>query len=283
MTCQRIQESFTDALSGSLPAAEAATLQNHLDGCAECRREWATLQQTLVTLDRLPAAEPSPRVRARFDAMLAQAKREADKTAVPANPFSRGMSRLDTFLAALLPGRPAFQAAFTVAVLAVGLLIGFQLRPASAPPAATAPDPELVREIAALRTEVASMGQLVSASLLQPSANARLAGVLAATEAGTSDEASLARLLQTLAFDSSTNVRLVALERLYAHADRERVRAAVLAALPRETSPLVQVAMIDFLAAVREPAASPVLADLARTGTVDEAVRSAARTALALL
>lgn len=283
MTCQRIRESFTDALTGSLPATDAAALQAHLDGCTECRREWATLQETLVTLDRLPSAEPAPRVRARFDAMLVQAKREADKTAVRSNPFGRGMSRLDTFFAALLPGRPAFQAAFTVAVLAAGLLIGFQLRPATAPAVVTAPDPELVREIAALRTEVASMGQLVSASLLQPSANARLAGVLAATGAGASDEAYLARLLQTLAFDSSTNVRLVALEQLYAHADRERVRAAVLAALPRETSPLVQVAMIDFLAAVREPAASPVLADLARTGTVDEAVRSAARTALALL
>lgn len=282
MTCQRIRESFTDALTGSLPATDAAALQTHLDGCTECRREWATLQETLVTLDRLPSAEPAPRVRARFDAMLVQAKREADKTAVRSNPFGRGMSRLDTFFAALLPGRPAFQAAFTIAVLAVGLVLGARFSRTPAPaPAAT--DPVLSAEIAALRSQVESMSQLVSNSLIPQSASARLEGVLAASQSGQVDDATLARLLHALAFDRSTNVRLLALEQLYVHARLAPVRAGIIAALPRESSPLVQVAMIDFLSAVGDPAAATVFEDLARTATVNEAVRNAAQTALAML
>ena len=280
MTCQRLRESFTAALSGTLPATDADAIQSHLQTCAACRAEWSSLQETLLTLDRLPAAEPGPRVRAGFEAMLAEAKREAAKPAATVAPFGRAWSRLDAFFAQLLPSRPALQAAFAAVVRAVGGLAGVRLAPK---PAAATGETGLAQEVASLRAEVASMSQLVSASLLQPSANARLAGVLAATETGTADEAALARLLQTLAFDPSTNVRLVALEQLYAHADRERVRAGVLAALPRETSPLVQVAMIDFMAAVRDDAAAPVLESLVRTPTLDESVRAAARTALALL
>jgi hypothetical protein len=73
------------------------------------------------------------------------------------------------------------------------------------------------------------------------------------------------------------------LEELYVYARLDPVRAGVIAALPRERSPLVQVAMIDFLAAVGDPAAAPVFTDLARTESIDEAVRNAARAALAML
>ncbi len=281
MTCQRLRESFTAALSGTLPAVEVDAIQSHLQTCAACRAEWTSLQETLLTLDRLPPAEPGPRLRAGFEAMLAEAKREAVRPAAEAAPFGRAWSRLDAFFALLLPSRPALQAAFAVAVLAVGVLAGARLAPK--PTAAATVDTSLAQEVASLRAEVASMNQLVSTNLLQPSANARLAGVLAAAESGTADDAALARLLQTLAFDPRTNVRLVALEQLYAHADRERVRSAVLAALPRETSPLVQVAMIDFMAAVRDDDAAPVLETLVRTPSLDESVRAAARTALALL
>lgn len=281
MNCQQLRGSFTSALSGTLPAADAASVQSHLETCADCRREWTSLQETLATLDRLPAAEPSPHLRTAFQAMLAEAKREAARTDRVASPFGRAYSRLDAIFAALLPGRPVFQATFAAATLLVGLVAGLKFAPR--PQAAATGGEDLAREVAALREEVASMGQLVSISLLQPSANVRLASVLATSNGGPADEAALARLLQTLAFDPSTNVRLLALEQLYAHADRARVRAGVLAALPRESSPLVQVAMIDFLTSVRDSSASPVLADLARTDSLDETVRKAARNALTLL
>lgn len=94
----------------------------------------------------------------------------------------------------------------------------------------------------------------------------------------------LAELLNTLTFDPSTNVReLSALEALYAHADRDAVRAGVLAALPRENSPLVQVAMIDFVAAARDRAAAPALEEITRTFSLDKAVREAAQRALVQL
>ncbi len=280
MNCQRIQESFVEHQAGTLAAAESAEVRAHLKTCLTCQREWAGLQEVLLKLERLPAEAPSPRLRANFYTMLDEFQREADAP----SPFAIARSRIDAFFASLLPARPALQAAFTLALAVAGLAIGARfLRPEAPAVVAAAPDPATQKELADLRSKVESMSQLVTYSLQQQSANTRLQGVLAAVDQGETNEAALARLLQTLAFDPSTNVRLSALEELYAHANLDPVRAGVLAALPRENSPLVQVAMIDFFAATRDRAAAPVLEDMIRSTTIDEAVRQAAQRALAQL
>ena len=58
-------------------------------------------------------------------------------------------------------------------------------------------------------------------------------------------------LVSTLVLDPSANCRFTAVEALYAHADSDIMRTAIHITCPREQSPLVQLAMIDFLAAIR--------------------------------
>ena len=278
MNCQRIQEAFLDYQGGTLPSPESAIVREHLKTCLECQRAWADLQQTLRALDRLPVPAPSARLRANVYAMIEDAQREADAP----SPFALARSRLDAIFASFLPSRPAWQFALTVALLAVGLWGGARLfRPA--PVVITEPDPATQRELAELRAKVESVDQIVSSTLRQQSATGRLQGVLAAMDAGTADERLLASLLNTLAFDPSVNVRLGALEALYTHADHDPVRAAVLAALPRERSPLVQVAMIDFVGATGDPATAATLTALSRDDRVDAVVREAAERGLAQL
>jgi hypothetical protein len=168
-------------------------------------------------------------------------------------------------------------------LVAFGLVAGMRLVPrAPAPPDNSAELHETQRQLAELRAEVASMNQLVTSSLSQREpARARLQQV--AAQAGQTDEKALAQLLSALAFDQSINVRLSALEALYPNAGDTQVRNGVLVALPRESSPLVQVAMIDFLAASRTREAAPVFQQLARTPLTDQAVRTAAQRALAVL
>jgi hypothetical protein len=91
----------------------------------------------------------------------------------------------------------------------------------------------------------------------------------------------LTQLIGALALDPSTNVRLTALESLYPHADREVVRAGVLASLAREQNPLVQVAMIDFLVAARDSEAVQTFQTLANSTDTDRSVKEAARRAIA--
>jgi hypothetical protein len=273
MNCQRIQESFLDYQDGRLSPAEAAAVRDHLKTCLDCQREWAGLQEISLKLDRLPPVEPSPRLRTQFYAMLETHRRAADSH----SPFVLVRSGLDRFFTRLLPARPALQFALACSLLVAGLLVGARyLRPAT--PVA---DPSVTRELADLRAKVDTMDKLVSTSLQRQPTGERLRTVLASSS--DSGPAVVNGLLTTLAFDPSVNVRLSALEALYPHADQPAVRTAVACALPREPSPLVQVAMVDFLAATRDPASVSTLEDVSRTATYDEAVRTAARRALAQL
>jgi len=282
MNCQRIQENFLDYQDDRLPPAEAAAVREHLKTCLTCQREWAALQEISLKLDRLPPVAPSPRLRAQFYAMLDTHRREEAGTR---SPFVLMRSGVDRFFAALVPARPVFQFALTGAVLLLGLLVGSRYLPATAP--APVNDSATARELAALREKVEkveSTQQLLTYSLLQqqPAAE-RVKTVLATLDQKDAASRVVGGLLNTLAYDPSVNVRLSALEALYPHANLTEVRSAVAAALPREPSPLVQVTMIDFLAASRDPAAFATLETVSRTPTYDQAVRDAARRALAML
>lgn len=278
MTCERIQESFLDYHAGTLPDADAAHVREHLKSCLACQRAWADLQQTVLTLERLPEPTPSPRLRANVYAMIEEARQEIDAP----SPFALARSRIDGFFASLLPHRPTLQFALTVTVLIAGVLVGSRLLQPE-PVIVSQPDPGVQRELAALRAQVESIDKLMATNLRQQSAASRLQDVLAAAGPTGSDEQALAGLLNTLAFDPNVNVRLGALEALYAHANRGPVRTAIAAALPRERSPLVQVAMIDFIVATGDASTIPALSALARDEQVEAVVREAAQRGLAQL
>lgn len=279
MNCQRIQNSLIDFESGALPEAEAAAIREHLKSCPECQRHWAGLHETLLTLDRLPAPAPSPRLRQQFYAML-DAQTEAGGSAHPFRDAPRPFAHWYEFL---LPHRAILQAAAAVALLGCGIVLGSRFWPGASKAGDTAAQLDATRqELALLRRQVDSVNQLVTYSLSQQQpAQARLQNVMATLNRGGTDERELAPLLSTLAFDPSTNVRLSALEALYAHADNSTVRQGVRAALNREASPLVQVAMIDFLASVRDRDAAPALQQLSTAPNTDKTVRTAAERALA--
>ena len=107
--------------------------------------------------------------------------------------------------------------------------------------------------------------------------------MLATLDQKNPDQKVISDLIGSLALDPSTNVRLSALDALYPHANQPIVRSGVLATLPREQNPLVQVAMIDFLVAARDRAAVPELERLARSENINQAVRDAAQRGLAQL
>jgi hypothetical protein len=276
MNCQRVQELFIDYQDGTLAPDESAQLRTHLASCPTCQREWAALQEISRKLEQLPAPEPSPRLREQFYAMLETHQRAADAP----SPFALARNRLDRFFEALLPARPALQFAFSLVLLAAGLFVGARFLQPAAPPA----DDRAKQELADLRKQVDDMGKLVTYSLLQQkSTSERLQNVLAAMDLKTPDRKVLTELVGTLAFDPSVNVRLNAVEALAQHANDRLVRAGVLSALPRESAPLVQLAMIELLTTAREQGATPVFERLSRDDTTDKNVREAARRGLAVL
>jgi len=279
MNCSRVQESFIDYQDGTLPAADATTLRAHLASCPTCQREWSALQELTRKLDALPATEePSPRLREQFYAMLETHQRDADSV----SPFALARGTLDRFFAALLPAQPALQFAFSLALLAGGLFAGARYFQTPAP--APVVDHAAQQRIAALEAQVNNMGQLVYVSLLQQkSTSERMQAVLATLDLKSPDRKTLTDLVGVLSVDNSVNVRLAVVEALTPHTDDSLVRAGLLSALPRESAPLVQVAMIELLTSAREPDAVPVFDRISRDETVDKNVRESARRGLAVL
>jgi hypothetical protein len=141
--------------------------------------------------------------------------------------------------------------------------------------------PELVQ----LREEVASMRQLVALSLMQQqSASDRLRGVSWSYQVEPSDEEVMKQLVTTVNHDPNVNVRLAAVDALRpftgSPATDLMARNAVIEALPKQTTPIVQVALIDFLAELKERNAAPELRRLVSDPEINSGVRKRAEWAL---
>ena len=279
MNCTQAQERFAELLDSRLNESDTDAVRAHLASCPDCQRDFSSLAQTLSAMDKLPAAKPSPRLRANFYASLEEEKNSA--TSIRAAVVRRRRAdRVSIWTWVLSP----------IAAIAIALA-GFQFgtqygASSSATPVAAAPteDVEMKRELAELRAKVDSVGQLVGFSLLQQrSTSERLQSVLATLDDKNPDQKILGNLIGALALDPSVNVRLSALDALFPHADQQLVRSGVLASLPREPNPLVQVAMIDFLVAARDRDATPELEKMARDESIDRQVRDAAKRGLAQL
>ncbi len=168
-----------------------------------------------------------------------------------------------------------WQIAAAAALLAVGLGTGYVVR-GNGPFSGQAP-----KEVAQLREEVASMRQLVALSLMQQqSASERLRGVSWAYQAEPSDREILEALVAAVNHDTNVNVRLAAVDALRRFSASPETRRAVLEALPSETTPLVQVALIDLLVDFKERDATGVLKTLAANQDVNDGVRQQAEWAL---
>ncbi len=223
MTCEETTPLLMDRLQGQLSAADEQRLRAHLATCEACRDEVEAMTETWSDLGSLDDEDvPHERLRARFHAALA---------AHEARESSHWLQRL---LERFWPQQPALQAALAAGLTLVGVLVGQQLPQPSDP------------EIAALRDEVRTVGL---ALLDHQSASERLLGVEWARRTGQSPEVVNA-LLELVQYDSNLSVRLAAVDALRTDLEQPGVVEGLAAALPRQESPLLQVALADALLAV---------------------------------
>lgn len=283
MNCSQAQDRFAELLDSRLAESDTVAVRAHLSSCPDCQREYSSLAQTLAAVDHLPVAKPSPRLRTNFYALLEEEKNSAASIRTSVMRRQRA-ARVSLWRWILSP-------VAAIAIALVGFKLGARYGTPTATPLGTAPiaaqpadDSEMKRELAELRAKVDSVGQLVGYSLLQQrTTSERLQTVLATLDVKNPNQKILANLIGALALDPSVNVRLSALDALFPHAEQQLVRSGVLASLPREQNPLVQVAMIDFLVAARDSDATPELEKIARDMTIDREVRDAAKRGLAQL
>jgi HEAT repeat protein len=258
MRCEDVQAHLPDYLAGALPAAEADAVAGHLAACAPCAAEFEDLGQTWDQLGDLPHQRvDSAGMRARFDAAIESYQQQSS----PRRSWSTGLGY-------------GLQFAAAAALLVLGVAIGRQQVPA----------PAVDPQIAGMREELRDMRQIVTLSLLQQqSASERLRGVSYTSQIEQPGDAVTVALLDALMHDPNDNVRLRTVEALKRFADHAPVRRGAIQALSQQTSPLVQMALIEFVLEVGGPDAADALRRLSNDPMVDEVVRAQAMRGLTQL
>ena len=258
MNCEEVRELLPDFLAGNVEGTERAAIETHLGGCAECN----AAVEMWATLGALPEEQPSPALRARFEAMVAaygEGVRQAERP--------RRRRSLSGWLESWWPYHPAFQFGIAVACLIAGAAGGHLLTARGGGS----------QELARLREEVRNTRQLVAVSLLQQqSASERLRGVDWSYRVTQPDQQVLAALLETVRYDTSVDVRLAAVDALWRYAGEPLVRSGLLEALGGAQSPLVQIALIDLMVETRDRQSIGALRRLKADQAVNEAVRERA-------
>lgn len=265
MKCEDMQSRLPDYWARRLEGGGRIEVELHLGECESCRREAEVLERLWSGLGLIEHPEPSREMRSRFYHTLGAYQQGLAET--PAKK-----SR-DWF--AWWPKQPALQFGAAAAMLVLGVAAGYGLRPARA----SAP-----ADVAQLQGEVRQMRQLVALSLLQQqSASERLRGVNFAYQVDSGDEEVLDALLVRLQEDPNVNVRLAAVDAIRKFGKVKEARSGLVAALEDQTSPLVQVAIIDALTELKVRQAVPAIRALETESDIAPVVKERAKLAVSKL
>src|SRR3972149_916559 len=260
---EHILHQLPDYLLGAVSPAEKSKIDKHVKTCASCKSEFTTMTRLWSGLGLLPAEHPSANMRTQFYAELNRRKTELDRQLAPEHRF---LDRLNALIERLWPKQPAVQFAMALMFMIVGYVVGFRI------------DGGLGlsgnRELAELRTEMQTMQRMVAMTLLKTqSASERIKGVNWTERINQPDTEGLAALFQTLNYDQNVNVRLAALEALTRFYDRDEVRGGLIESLPKQSSPLIQLAMLDVFVEAKDTEAVRPFKTLLQKETLNETVR----------
>lgn len=261
-TCEQAKALMAAAWTpGELDEAQASWLRMHLAGCASCAEEMGQLGNMWQRLGDLPVPEPSPALRQRWEQTL-------DALTVPQYAQGRPVpAARPAWWRNFWPSNPAWQMAIAALCLAVGLGAGLSMHRR---------DSER-DEVARLRDEVSSTKEMVALSLLQQqSAAERLRGVDYSTRMPSMEPQVVSALVNAVNLDANVNVRLAAIDALGKVANNTHVLESFQEALPREDSPMVQAALIDYLVQAHDRSAVTTIQTLVAKPDVNPTVRERA-------
>ena len=262
MNCLEMENHVADFLTGSLKASVRTDVQGHLRECASCRSELQDLSELWAKLGVMPVATPSEDLRTAFYAMLTEAK----LAELPVRPSPRRW---------LSPAarNMVFQLAAGLILVAGGWLAG---RVANGVPL---PRHSHVRYA---RSESPYRQQIDLSLLDKPNTSKRMLGVTLISSLPARNPVLAQALLNLLYDDPSVQVRLAAVDALYAYSDIPWVREELEGALSAQSSPLAQIALVDLIKGLRDEGAMETLISLAQDPKVSPDVRERALTALSI-
>ncbi|MBN1996948.1 HEAT repeat domain-containing protein [candidate division KSB1 bacterium] len=259
MLCIQVKKMLPEYVLGEMDDKNYGQIKQHLDHCENCRLAYNKLFKVSALFDKLPENEPDTIVKIRFYKML---------THFSATALQKRQQKFNFAIGNLWARRFVPQMAVAVISLFLGFLAGYTF----------STNGETKKQFLVLQDQVDQMKQMVGISMLQQtSASERLRGVSYSRSIQQPDQTLLQTLLTALNTDPNVNVRLAVVDALYSFHNEPNIREQLVQSLSQQTSPLLQIALIDLLVDIREKKSLEALRTLISNQTVSDVVRQKAQ------
>jgi hypothetical protein len=269
MKCEEIERLLIEYIDRSLTEQDRIIIEEHLSSCEACSKEAEEIESLFLGLNDMELEEPSENLRNKFNNMIKSYSLGMDNR-IKMPLHEKALNWIDSWW----PKRPVIQFAVTVSVLVIGLATGLKINMKN----------ESEKEIVQLKTDMNQIRQTVISSLLdQSSVTERINGLTMTGRLENVDRQFLSTLLLLLNSDSDVNVRLAAINALSKYPDNEYVRQELVKSLDLQSSPLVQIALIDLLSSIQEYDSYPTLMRMIENPDTNDPVKKRAKKALTRL
>lgn len=260
MNDDKMKELMIDYVEGNLEGELKEFVEKQISKREEIRKEVEALRQGMQFLDHDIELEPDSTLKLDFEKMLAE---EIENTSQTNNIIENSGKVVSMYYLS--------RVAAAVALVITGTFIGWWM---------TNKD-DTSNEIAALKKEMEETRRAVVESLGdQSSASIRLRGVNTAYSSPEPDNQITVALIEAMANDDNTNVRLAAARALVKFKDDPIARKALIDGIATQTDPVVQIELINIMVEMKEVEALEKLKEIINDEKSLETVKDEAHMAV---
>lgn len=267
MKKEKIEEIILEYLTGNFNENRERELEELLIQNGYTIDEITELSKMYNQLDDIPVPEPGEGMSENFYQML-----EAQKDKI--RKRENWLENLFVLLKDWSHQKYVIRIAYSLLLLFTGWSAGFWL----------SADSVSENQLKFMSAEIREMKSMMTFSMLnQPSATERMKLINSIEQEDITDDKIISALLNTLNHDNNVNVRIVTVEALAKLCENSRVREGLVHSLAIQESPLIQMAIIDILVALKDKQAIGHMKSLLEKKDLNDTVRSRLEKSLEIL
>jgi hypothetical protein len=266
MRCTKVKGFLIEYINEELENGNTQKVEGHLASCETCRKEVEQMRSLFLELNDIGMEEPPQTLKKNINNMIESYSLGMN------NNFNREtfLQRIARWLDTWWPRCPLIQVITTLVVLVAGFIIGLSInRDHNSNP------------IDQLRSDVNDLKKVIVASMFnQTSVLDRVNGLAMSSQLKNVDQQFLSTLLLLLNTDSNVNVRIAAVNALANFSRDEYVRQELIKSLNLQSSPLVQISLINLLVDIKEHDSTSTLLKIINDPNTNDYVKNHAELAL---
>lgn len=244
-----IEENIIQYFENELTAAERKALEKKVLENDLFRIEFEQYKSMYSSLDSFPSNPTPAQLKNNFESFLAQEKSKHN-TSNPKSNSSNGSRLIITIVGALLIATISF--------------MFFNNR----------------ADNQAINQQMIAMNDNLKQLMQNESSSHRIKAVKLSAKLPESNQTAISLLLDALANDPSSNVRLSALEALEQHITNDKVRAAIYTSMAKENDQVVLITYINILSSSKEESAIDELTKITKDQSLDQFIKDEAHLGL---